>query len=70
MWKDIEWPGKGPGSSPLVLPWFLVVDLDLRLNLRYLKIELKVLVDCFFYNLITWSPYTVSDNVGIIIMAT
>ena len=36
----------------------------------YLKIELKVLVDCLFCKPIVWLPYTLSDNVEIIIVAT
>ena len=38
--------------------------------MRDLKIELKVLVDCLFCNLIVLLPYTVSDNVEIRIVAT
>ena len=37
-----------------------MVDIDLRLKLRYLKLELKVLVGYLFCDLIVWSPYT--DN--------
>ena len=63
MRKCIEWPGKGPGARPLVMPCFLLLDFDLRLNVRYLKIELKVLVDCFLCSLKKCLPYTDSDNV-------
>ena len=66
MWIGPEYPDKGPGARPLVLPWCIVVDLDLR----YLKIELKVLVGFLFCNLIVCLPYTVSDNVEIRIVAT
>ena len=38
--------------------------------MRYLKIEMKVLVVCFFYDLISWLPYTMSDNAEIIIVVT
>ena len=47
-----------------------VVDLDLRLNVRDLKIELKVIVDYLSYDLIAWLPHTVSDNAEIIIVET
>ena len=47
-----------------------MVDLELRLNVRHLKVELKVLVDCLFCNLIAWLPYTVSNNSEIRIVAT
>ena len=62
MWKGLEWPGKGPGTHPLVLLCFLVVYLDLRLNMIYLKLQLKSFVDSLFYNLIAWLLYTESDN--------
>ena len=42
----------------------------MRLNKRDLKIELEVLVDCLFCDLIAWLPYNVSDNVEIRIVAT
>ena len=32
MWKYLELPCKVHGSCPLVLPWFLLLDLDLRLK--------------------------------------
>ena len=34
-------------------PSFPVIDLDLRLKLRYVKLELKVLVDNSFLNFYT-----------------
>ena len=62
MWKYLEWLCKGPGACPLMLPLFLVVDLDLSLNLGDLKKELKFLVDYLFCNLIAWLSYTEIDN--------
>ena len=70
MWKDIECQGKCPGARPLVLPWFLVVDLDLRLKMRYLKLELKVIVGWLFWDLIVWLPYTGDVNAEMIIVET
>ena len=35
-----------------------------------LKIELRVLVDCFFCNMMVWLPYTAGYNVEIIIVST
>ena len=63
MFKGLEWSGKVPGSLPLVMLLFLLVDLYLRLNLIYLKVELKVLVDFLFCDLIVLLPYTVGYNV-------
>ena len=65
MVKGLEWSGKVPGSLPLVLLLFLLVDLDLRLNLIYLKVELKVLVDFLFCDLIAWLPCTRDGSVKI-----
>ena len=70
MCKYPEWPGKSPGARLLVLPWFIVVDLDLRLKMRYLKLELKVLVGWLFWNLIAWLPYTDNDNAEIRLVTT
>ena len=47
-----------------------MVDLDLRLNVIYLKIEMKVLVDRLFYDLLALISYTESDNSEIRIVAT
>ena len=62
MCKFLEFTDKGSGARTLVLPRFLVVDLDLMFNVIYLKIKLKVLVGCLLCDLIAWLPYTVSDN--------
>ena len=62
LW-DLGWSGKVPVSRKMVLliPWFLVLDLNLRLKVRDVEIELKVLVYYIlmglFCNLITWLPY-------------
>ena len=41
--------GKGLGDCRMVLlPWFIVLDLDLSLEVRDVKIEVKVLVDYIF----------------------
>ena len=47
-----------------------MIDFELRFKVRYLKIELKVLVGCFLCGLIVWLSYTGSGNVKIIIMET
>ena len=47
-----------------------MVYLDLRIKISDLKIELKVLVDFFFCNLIPWLLYTVNDNAEKRIVAT
>ena len=47
-----------------------MVDFYLRLKTGYLKIELKVLVDCLFCGLIAWLPYTLIDNLETIMVAT
>ena len=70
MWKGLEWSGKGPGYLPLMLTWFIVVELDLKVNVKDFKLELKVLVDCLLCNLIVWLPYTEINNAEISIGAT
>ena len=55
MWKYLERISKGPGARLLVLPWFIVIDLDLRLKYRDLKSELKCFVDWTWYG-IKWYP--------------
>ena len=62
-WKDIGWTGEGPRAFQMVLPWFLVLYLDLRLKVRDVKLELKILVDYLLCNLIAWLPW--NDNVSI-----
>ena len=61
----------GPGSHKLVLlPLFIAADLDLRLKVRYLKIELKIIVGGLFCDLTAWSPYTGNGNAEIGIAET
>ena len=47
-----------------------MVDLDFRLKMIYLKLELKVSVGCLFCDLIAWLPYTRNVNAEIIIVVT
>ena len=59
----LGWTGKGPGARHMVLlPWFLVLDLKLRLKVRYVEIELRVTVYYtfmeFLCDLIAWLPWT------------
>ena len=65
MFKYLECTGKGPGDRPLVLLWFLVLDLKLRLKVRYLKIELKFIVGCLLCGMIAWLPCTGNGSVKI-----
>ena len=59
MWKYIGQPSKGPGDRQVVLlQWFLVIDLDLSLKVRYVKLEMKVLVDDMFCDMIAGLPCT------------
>ena len=51
----------------MVLSSFIVVDFDLWLKMRDFKLELKVLVGCLLYDLITWLLYTVNGNAEIIL---
>ena len=52
-WRDIGWPGKGPVSYQLVLlQVFLVLDIYLRLTVRYVEVELRFLVDYTFLDLL------------------
>ena len=69
MCKFLEFTDKGSGARTLVLPRFLVVDLDLMFNVIYLKIKLKVLVGCFFCYLIVGLTYNANGNTEIIIVA-
>ena len=46
-----------------MMMWFLVLDLDFRLKVIYLEIELKVLVDSLSCNLIVWFPYTGNGSI-------
>ena len=69
MFKYIGWPGKGHGARQMVLlPLFFVVELDLKLKVRYLKIELKVLFGFLFWDLIVCLRYTNNGNAEIIIV--
>ena len=71
MWKYLGLIGKGPGAHQLaMLPWFILVDLDLRFKMRDLKLELKVLVGCFFFNLISFLSFTGNGSVKIIVVVT
>ena len=71
MWKYLVWTGKGHGSSQLVLmTLFILVDFYLRLKVRYLKIELKIIVGGLFCDLTAWSPYTGNGNAEIGIAET
>ena len=68
MWKYLGLIGKGPGAHQMaLLPRFLVVDLDLRFKMIDLKLELKVLVGCSFFNLIVCLLYTGNGDAEIII---
>ena len=63
---DLRWPGKVPGARQLViLAWFLVLELGLRLKVINFRMELKVLVNYLFCNLIAWSPWTVNGSIKI-----
>ena len=58
-WWYLGWPRKGPGASQMMLlSQSLVLDLDLGLKVRYSEMELKLLIDNLFYDLIAWLPCT------------
>ena len=67
-WLDLGWTGKVPVACQLeLLPWFLLLDLDLRFIVRYLEVELKFLVEFtfldLFCNLIAWLPCTGNGSI-------
>ena len=78
-WRYLGWPVKVPGACQLVLQLFIVLDLGLRLKVRYLKLELKFLVGYLICDLITWLLWNgncsiknnkISDVTGLLNRAT
>ena len=43
-WRDLEWSGKFPKAPQLVTSSFILLDLDLNLKVRGVKLELKFLL--------------------------